>query len=124
MLFRSHYAPRAKLVLFEEKLEDLAKRFAEAATRYSGVKLGLMVPTEVLPSLPAIPNSLAFPWGGWRSTEQLAHRVFAGLRFLDREGCAVILCPIPPDHGLGSAIRDRLIKAARPQATKSSAATD
>jgi len=42
----------------------------------------------------------------------LAHSLYAGLRSLDLQGCAVILCPVPGSDGLGAAIRDRLRKAA------------
>jgi len=51
-------------------------------------------------------------WGDWADPEELARRLFAGLRELDAQGCDVILCPVPVDEGIGSAIRDRLKKAA------------
>jgi L-threonylcarbamoyladenylate synthase len=35
------------------------------------------------------------------------------LRELDAAGATIILCPMPGNHGLGVAIRDRLLKAAR-----------
>jgi L-threonylcarbamoyladenylate synthase len=54
-----------------------------------------------------------FPWGEWDEPEQLAARLFAGLRELDDRGVAVILCPLPEAGGLGDALRDRLRKAAR-----------
>ena len=43
----------------------------------------------------------------------LAHRLFAGLRELDAAGVDLILCPLPPPEGLGTAIQDRLLKAAK-----------
>ncbi len=43
----------------------------------------------------------------------LAHRLFAGLRELDAAGVDLILCPLPPAEGLGLAIQDRLLKAAK-----------
>ncbi|HLY41137.1 MAG TPA: L-threonylcarbamoyladenylate synthase [Terracidiphilus sp.] len=108
-----HYAPRAKLVLLEGSLKDLAGKIAAASQQHAGEKIGVMIPEEIRSDLPPIPNAVPFPWGSWASLEQLAHNVFAGLRFLDAQGCTVILCPLPPDAGLGSAIRDRLRKAAR-----------
>jgi len=39
--------------------------------------------------------------------------LFAGLRELDGAGATVIICPLPRDVGLGVALRDRLLKAAR-----------
>jgi L-threonylcarbamoyladenylate synthase len=41
--------------------------------------------------------------------------LFAGLRKLDAAGVELILCPLPPAEGLGLAIRDRLLKAAKPR---------
>jgi L-threonylcarbamoyladenylate synthase len=52
-----------------------------------------------------------FWWGNWSEPEGMAQRLFAGLRQLDAAGCSVILCPMPPDDGIGGAIRDRLRKA-------------
>jgi L-threonylcarbamoyladenylate synthase len=43
----------------------------------------------------------------------LARTLYAGLRALDAQGCSVILCPVPDGEGIGAAIRDRLVKAAR-----------
>jgi len=51
----------------------------------------------------------------------LAHGLYSGLRALDAEKCAVILCPVPPQDGLGAAIRDRLRKAAHPMEQESGA---
>ena len=112
-----HYAPLAKLVLLDANLEDLPQRFAAEAADYAGEKIGLMVPAEVRPTMPYLPDAILFTWGRWCSTEELARNLFAGLRFLDGQGCAVILCPVPPEEGLGSAIRDRLRKAAQPPGT-------
>lgn len=103
-----HYAPRARLVLIESELTELAARLAEAAVRLPGERIGVMLPAEV-----AAPSGVAavFAWGRWAAPEELAHRLFAGLRALDDEGCTAILCPLPPAEGIGAAIRDRLVKA-------------
>jgi L-threonylcarbamoyladenylate synthase len=52
-----------------------------------------------------------FAWGRWAAAEELAHRLYAGLRTLDSLDCTVILCPLPPAEGIGAAVRDRLLKA-------------
>ena len=57
---------------------------------------------------------LTYRWGPWRDGETLARRLFAGLRELDDRGATIILCPVPIIPGIGEAIRDRLMKAARP----------
>jgi L-threonylcarbamoyladenylate synthase len=103
-----HYAPRARLVLIEGELAELGARLAAAALELSEERVGVMLPAEV-----AAPTEVAsaFAWGRWAAPEEMAHKLYAGLRRLDGEGCTVILCPLPPDVGIGAAIRDRLLKA-------------
>ena len=56
---------------------------------------------------------IIYEWGGMSDPQRLAQRLFAGLRELDAAGATVIVCPLPEDEGLGVAMRDRLLKAAR-----------
>ena len=107
-----HYAPRARLVLVEGPLEELSARLAEAAARFGGERIGLMLPAEIVRPA-ALAAAQVFAWGRWQKPAELAHRLFAGLRALDALGCSVILCPLPPADGIGAAIADRLRKAAR-----------
>jgi len=109
-----HYAPRAELLLIDGKGDDQRKAFAKAvlAQQRPGRRLGLMLP-DVFDSTALGHDALVFRWGRWDNCEELAQRLFAGLRWLDASGAAVILCPMPPAEGLGVAIRDRLQKAAR-----------
>jgi L-threonylcarbamoyladenylate synthase len=115
-----HYAPRARLMLVEEtdssKLESrLQSRLASAVAAHAGEKVGLMLPEE-LAGAPAKERFEAlatiFRWGRWSEPEELAQRLFAGLRELDAAGCSVIVCPMPSGEGIGAAIQDRLRKAA------------
>jgi L-threonylcarbamoyladenylate synthase len=106
-----HYSPRARLVLIEGELAELGARLAGAALELSSklsAKVGVMLPAEV-----AAPAEAAevYAWGRWTVPEELAHKLYAGLRALDSAGCTVILCPLPPPEGIGAAIRDRLLKA-------------
>lgn len=105
-----HYAPRARLILVEGELPELAVRLAATAERLTTERVGLMRPTE-LTATPA--GAEVFEWGRWADPEELARRLYAGLRWLDGRGCEVILCPVPAAEGVGAAIRDRLRKAAR-----------
>ncbi|MGD0629448.1 MAG: L-threonylcarbamoyladenylate synthase [Terracidiphilus sp.] len=105
-----HYAPRARLVLVGAPLDRLRQRLSEAATCLRKERIGLMLPAEITSP---IAKAVVFPWGRWAAPEELASNLYAGLRALDAQGCSVILCPVPPDEGVGAAIRDRLIKAAR-----------
>jgi L-threonylcarbamoyladenylate synthase len=98
------------LVLVEGSFASLAQQLAETALRFSGEKLGLMLP-EGIPAPAAA--AAVFPWGRWLAPDEMARDLYSGLRALDAEGCTVILCPLPPAEGIGAAIVDRLRKAAR-----------
>jgi L-threonylcarbamoyladenylate synthase len=102
-----HYAPRARLVLIEGELAGLAARLAGAALELPEQQIGVMLPAEV--AAPA--GAAVYAWGRWAAPEEMAHKLYAGLRALDNAGCTVILCPLPPPEGIGTAIRDRLLKA-------------
>jgi L-threonylcarbamoyladenylate synthase len=107
-----HYSPRARLLLVEAPQEELPAKLVEAARAADCTRLGVMLPAGV-----AAPEALGaaaiFPWGRWSAPEEMAERLYAGLRALDAVGCDVILCPLPPPEGIGAALRDRLRKAAR-----------
>lgn len=115
-----HYAPKARLIVFDLTGEADAFAVAHRLCAQGGV-LGLMAPDgysgafekNSLPfrTLPSEP--LIYYWGRWTDSQELAKRLFAGLRELDAAGATVILCPLPADQGIGAAIRDRLLKAAR-----------
>ncbi|HTX76511.1 MAG TPA: L-threonylcarbamoyladenylate synthase [Terracidiphilus sp.] len=126
-----HYAPRAQLALAyvqvagsepyppaipTEEAEQhggvaaLNLAFLAAARQHPGKRLGLMLPTGW--RFEPVGGSVVFEWGNWDNPEELATRLYAGLRALDSVGCTVIVCPVPPPAGIGAAIRDRLQKAA------------
>jgi L-threonylcarbamoyladenylate synthase len=107
-----HYAPKARLVLIGAPQRQLGARLAEAARSRAGEALGVMLPDGI--TAPAgIDAARVYAWGRWDAPDELARRLYAGLRMLDASGCSVILCPLPPAEGIGIAIRDRLQKAAR-----------
>ena len=101
-----HYSPRARLILLDDPAE-LPTMIQQLRT--AGETVGVM--SSDLAS--AGEEHLAYRWGDLTKTEELARRLFAGLRELDAAGATVILCPLPAEQGLGVAIRDRLRKAAR-----------
>ncbi|HEX3469641.1 MAG TPA: Sua5 family C-terminal domain-containing protein, partial [Silvibacterium sp.] len=112
-----HYAPRARLILVDgqgkdEKEQRRAFEQAALAADKAGERPGLMLP-DAFASIKAGGQALVYRWGDWTNEEELAHRLFAGLRWLDAAGATVIVCPLPPAKGIGIAIRDRLKKAAR-----------
>ncbi|WP_348264520.1 L-threonylcarbamoyladenylate synthase [Telmatobacter sp. DSM 110680] len=109
-----HYAPRAHLILVEAALADLPAHLVNAARPFTKDRLGIMLPAELAQTTfePPLRGAAEFPWGRWSAPEELAEKLYAGLRALDAEGCTVILCPLPQTAGVGEAIRDRLRKAA------------
>lgn len=110
-----HYAPRARLVLVEGSIAELPARLLAAARLYERERLGVMLPAEFAKSMLEAPlrGAAEFAWGHWNAPEELAEKLYAGLRALDAEGCTVIVCPMPDGDGIGEALRDRLRKAAR-----------
>ena len=105
-----HYAPRARLVIFDpaDQRDPLQEMVVEQdrigwMQVEGGPGAGLLTSCQF---------AAIFPWGDWSRPEELAHRLFAGLRYLDAMDCTVILCPMPPAEGIGAAMRDRLRKAA------------
>jgi L-threonylcarbamoyladenylate synthase len=103
-----HYAPKARLVLVEGPLAELGARLGAAVRSWPGERVGLMLPAEILWT---IPGPIRHVWGRWSEPDELARELYAGLRALDAEGCGVIVCPLPPEEGIGTATRDRLLKA-------------
>lgn len=81
----SHYAPRARVEVVEEA--GIHARAAELGA--TGLRVKVLSPEEVE-----------------------AADLYASLRAADEEGADVILAPLPPDEGLGEAVRDRLRRAA------------
>ena len=109
-----HYAPRAQLILIDGNGEEQKSAFTKAVLAHQSrdSRLGLMLP-DAFESPVLGHDALVFRWGHWDNNEELAQRLFAGLRWLDAAGATVILCPLPAATGIGVAIRDRLNKAAR-----------
>ena len=102
-----HYAPNARLLLVGDRAELAA---ATGRALRSG-RVGIMLPD----GWEADDAAESFAWGPWHDPTLLAHRLFAGLRALEDAQCTTIVCPLPAETGgLSAALRDRLMKAARP----------
>ena len=86
-MLTSHYAPNARVVLVET-IEELRNQTSELS----------------ISGTPCI--SLHFD-----SVQEYAFRLYASLRQADETGVDVVVALLPPDQGLGVAIRDRLRKA-------------
>lgn len=111
-----HYAPRARLVLVDTAaMQEVEMKRAWVGTvqqmQDKNPHCGVLLP-ERWP-LPEGFSGPRFDWGRWSNPEELAQRLYAGLRALDAMGAVVIVCPVPAADGIGEAIRDRMFKAAR-----------
>jgi L-threonylcarbamoyladenylate synthase len=108
-----HYAPRARLILIDGNEKEQREKFAleSRVAAEAGERMGLMLPDDF--EIADGRDWLVYRWGAWANEEELAHRLFAGLRWLDAAGATVIVCPLPAAKGIGVAMRDRLMKAAR-----------
>jgi L-threonylcarbamoyladenylate synthase len=100
-MMAAHYAPRARVVVATEPVfvDEVARAMATGRRVASlGPPTGLGVAIERV--TPADPR-------------EHARSLYATLRALDAEGAEIIVVALPPAHGLGLAIADRLTRASR-----------
>jgi L-threonylcarbamoyladenylate synthase len=76
-----------------------------------GEQVGILLADEDIPLFQET-GARIYAVGSAAVPEQVASRLFAGLRTLEEAGVQVILCRSFEQQGLGLAIRDRLLKAA------------
>lgn len=86
-MLTSHYAPNAR-VLLVETIDELTNQISKLLASNTSC------------------TSLHFD-----SVQEYAFRLYASLRQADESGVDVVVALLPPDQGLGVAIRDRLRKA-------------
>jgi len=108
-----HYAPRARVELFEGELDDVTNQLIARAIdlRNRGHKVAGYVSDEMVPAVTPV-TEIVSSFGKWGDWERMAKRLFAALRVFDKQDIAIILCVLPPATGLGLAVRDRLQRAA------------
>src|SRR5437763_12863260 len=109
----THYAPAIPLLLFEGAVEAmLTAMLAEIRRRREkGEYVGVLVADEDIATFEGS-GVLVHALGSAAVPEQVAAALFAGMRALEAAGVQVILCRTFDEHGLGLAIRDRLLRAA------------
>lgn len=110
-LLEKHYAPRAELVFFlmEEAGEQMLAYLTQEKAR--GRMVGVLAAQEEAPAFEQA-GAVVYHLGPSRDTAQIANRLYAGMRWLDKQGVDVIACRDFGTDGLGLAIRDRLRRAA------------
>lgn len=109
----THYAPTIPLLLYDGSPDSMrSSMLAEARRRLAeGERVGVLVADEDVPAFQdsgAVVHSL----GNAENLAQIAVSLYAGLRAMEHADVTVILCRDFADHGLGLAVRDRLLKAA------------
>lgn len=99
-MLASHYAPRQPVVIGD--LTDLLERYASES-------VGLLSFRDTYPAVAAAHQVTLSPTG---DLLEAAQRVFAALRYLEKQPVAYILAEMVPNEGIGRAINDRLRRAA------------
>ncbi|HEV2682133.1 MAG TPA: L-threonylcarbamoyladenylate synthase [Rhodanobacter sp.] len=106
-----HYSPSAGVSVIP--LEDLYSRAVSLSRE--GLRVGVLLPPDItctdLSSEVRI-VSIKVP----AAIEDYASSLYRFLRSFDQQGCDIILASLPDAHGLGAALRDRLLRAAGPRA--------
>jgi L-threonylcarbamoyladenylate synthase len=110
---QTHYAPLARVELFEGELDDVLNRMIARAIelRNRRGRVGAIASDEMMSAIEKT-TDIALSFGKWGDWERMAKRLFASFRILDAQGVTVILCVLPPPVGMGLAVRDRLLRAA------------
>lgn len=108
-----HYAPDIPTFLFDGSVEAMRNAMLAEIRRYQlqGEQVGILIADEDVAFFEAS-GAYIYALGSESSPEQVAARLYAGLRVLEEANVQVILCRSFEEEGLGLAIRDRLLKAA------------
>ncbi|QBD82639.1 threonylcarbamoyl-AMP synthase [Ktedonosporobacter rubrisoli] len=107
-----HYSPAVPALLFEGSEEEMRANMLAEIRRYQaqGQAVGVLIADE-----DRIPfqgsGAHVYSLGSSTHPEQIAGRLYAGLRTLEEAGVSIILCRNFTEQGLGLAVRDRLSKA-------------
>ncbi|GAC1646853.1 MAG: L-threonylcarbamoyladenylate synthase [Ktedonobacteraceae bacterium] len=109
----THYAPSVPTFLFEGSAKAMYQAMlSEVQQRQAqGERVGVLIADEDIATF-AVSGARIYTLGSATAPEQIAARLFAGLRTLEEAGVQSILCRSFTERGLGLAIRDRLHKAA------------
>ena len=109
----THYAPAVPLLLFDGSVEAMRAAMLAEVQRciQRGERVGVLVADEDVAAFRES-DAVVQSRGDAATPEQVAGALFAGLRALEEADVQVILSRSFDEHGLGLAIRDRLLKAA------------
>lgn len=106
-----HYAPIADLEIFEGEIDHISKAIREKTVELieDGIKVGIMATEETKEEYP---DGYVIVLGSRNKKETIASNLFTALRFFDEAKVNVILAEGIEMDNIGSAIMNRLVKAA------------
>ena len=109
-----HYAPRGEMILMIGSSERVVQRMGQEIHRGHArlKKVGVLCTLESAPFLHNRLPDLLFVLGSKDRPEEVASNLFEGLRLCDERGMDLILAEGVEEVGLGTAIMNRLQKAA------------
>ena len=109
-----HYAPRGEMILMIGSTERVVQRMGQEIHRGHArlKKVGVLCTLESAPFLHNRLPDLLFVLGSKDRPEEVASNLFEGLRLCDERGMDLILAEGIKEGGLGTAIMNRLQKAA------------
>jgi L-threonylcarbamoyladenylate synthase len=112
-LLAQHYAPRTPMTLYEGDPSHVRAALLSGVQEAlaAGQRVGALATSDQAPALRHLPIVIA-ELGSEQEVDQVAARLYAALRELDRAQLDVIVAAdVPHGHGLWPAVRDRLRRA-------------
>lgn len=108
-----HYAPRARVMLYEGDAPAVRGAIEDTAQRYlaNGRRVGILATDEDAQFFTQLGVRI-IALGKRDDSVAIARVLFGAMRALDAQGVDVILAPLLGGEGLGEAIRDRLLRSA------------
>ncbi|MFZ7104905.1 MAG: L-threonylcarbamoyladenylate synthase [Peptococcaceae bacterium] len=110
----THYSPDAQVVIIQGPGEQIITKLKQLIAKTGKLKTGLLISQETYDSLRGyLPgNIIVGVLGPRNSLAELTANLFNTLRWFDRQGVDIIYAESYPEHDLGTALMNRLIKAA------------
>lgn len=105
-----HYAPKAEAYLLKGSLLEKVNKLTDFIKDNADKKIGVMGSSQLL-SLFQASQLESMDLGPWEDLDQVASKIFKGLRDLDRKNVDIIVVEAFSEAGLGLAIMNRLKKS-------------
>ena len=106
-----HYAPKAEMIVYNGELENMVDAINFQARKYieEGKSVGIMATDETIDEYN---TEIVVSLGNRKEKHTIAHNLFNTIRLLDNKGVDIILAEGVEPTEIGSAIMNRLHKAA------------